>query len=154
MNQKERGNSTVIYDSKNSLAIIRWKDNAIVTVVSNLAATEPLQLNWQTNTRFVISTKFCIRIWTYFLKRKFWQKWVNEWFFHDEVLQACSSRVWSLLFCFLQTRIAFGDSSPCQYLMPNFFRFLCVVHTATPNFLADFCWEMLVRFSNIFSKPP
>ncbi|XP_037115308.1 piggyBac transposable element-derived protein 3-like [Syngnathus acus] len=43
MKRKPRGAVSVVYDTANKIALTRWKDNAVVTIASTLAAEHPLQ---------------------------------------------------------------------------------------------------------------
>ncbi|XP_037124085.1 piggyBac transposable element-derived protein 3-like [Syngnathus acus] len=43
MKRKLRGAVSVVYDTANKIALTRWKDNAVVTIASTLAAEHPLQ---------------------------------------------------------------------------------------------------------------
>lgn len=42
MKKKNRGYYTHMYDSENSLLLVRWKDNSIVTMMTNFDSIEPL----------------------------------------------------------------------------------------------------------------
>lgn len=43
MKGRPRGAMSVVYDTKNKIALTRWKDNSVVTIASTLAAEHPLQ---------------------------------------------------------------------------------------------------------------
>ncbi len=66
MKKKECGSITTVYDKKNKLAVILWKDNAVVAMASSLAHDQPLQKvhHWSSKDkkRIMVSQPYAVHL--------------------------------------------------------------------------------------------